>query len=325
MYRANEFSDLGKIAILCGMVSEISSLQRQTTESSGPPLARVIGAGRDWSVTEFTCQSGVGDRPFEEQHQRYSFSAVLEGLFTYKTENERVLMHPGALLFGNPGQCYECGHDHSRGDRCVAFHFAPDWFEEISAESAGSAASGRYRAAARYRFPVARLPAQPRLMPMFAGINAWAGSADILALEETVIDMAETVLSILSGTSQSQLRVTARDEKRISEVLRFIDANARDTLDLDRLAVIATLSKYHFLRTFRQVTGTSPYQYLLSVRMRRAALRLATSSQPVSSIVFDSGFGDLSTFNRRFRDTFAMSPKAYRQRYRKPVGLINRA
>ncbi len=245
---------------------------------------------------------------------------MLEGLFTYKTGNERVLMHPGSLLFGNPGQCYECGHDHSRGDRCVAFHFEPVWFEEVSAgwsDSGRDRGSGRNRASDRYRFPVAMLPAQPRLTPMFADINAWSSGTDALALEETVIHMAETVLSTLSGASRSRMRVAARDEKRISEVLRFIEANAQDTLDLDQLAAIATLSKFHFLRTFRQVTGASPYQYLLSVRMRRAALSLATSSQSVSSIVFDSGFGDLSTFNRRFRDTFAMSPKAYRQRYRK--------
>lgn len=298
----------------------------RVADPGGPPLTRIIRASRDWSVTEYICRSGVGDRPFEEQHEQYSFSAVLEGLFTYKTGNERALMHPGSLLFGNPGQCYQCGHDHSRGDRCVAFHFAPDWFEELSASFSASNSGSVFTSAAtsssakgRLRFPVAMMPAQPRITTLLADIDAWVGGAEALAAEETVTHLAESVLHALSGSARSCVQVTARDEKRISEVLRLIETHARDELDLDRLAATANMSKYHFLRVFRRVAGTSPYQYLLSVRMRRAALKLATSSEPVSSIVFDNGFGDLSTFNRRFRELFAMSPRAYSQRYRKRV------
>ena len=76
------------------------------------------------------------------------------------------------------------------------------------------------------------------------------------------------------------------------------------------------MSKYHFLRTFRHLVGMTPYQFVLSVRMRRAAVRLATSSEPVSAIAFETGFGDLSTFNGRFRDVFGMSPMVYRSRER---------
>jgi AraC family transcriptional regulator len=316
MYRAIRRTDLGKIAILQAMSSTVAS--PQTPDPGGPPLARLICAGRDWSVREFICRSGAGDRPFEERHEQYSFSAVLEGSFIYKTGNERALMHPGSLLFGNPGQCFECGHDHSRGDRCVSLHFAPEWFEEVAASSASALPASS--PSGRYRFPVNMLPAQPYIASLLAGIDSWAGGADASQVEETITHLAETVLSKLNGSIRSGTRVTARDEKRISEVLRVIETNARDPLDLDCLAATASMSKYHFLRTFRRVAGASPYQYLLSVRMRRAALRLSSSSESVASIVFDSGFGDLSTFNRRFRETFAMSPTAYRQRYRKRTG-----
>ena len=72
------------------------------------------------------------------------------------------------------------------------------------------------------------------------------------------------------------------------------------------------MSKYHFLRVFRRLTGMTPYQYLLSARMRRAALELASSRRPVLDIALDSGFGDLSTFNHRFRATFGATPTQYR-------------
>jgi AraC family transcriptional regulator len=46
--------------------------------------------------------------------------------------------------------------------------------------------------------------------------------------------------------------------------------------------------------------------------MGRAARRLATSKDPVLAVALDSGFGDLSTFNARFRATFGMTPSKYR-------------
>ena len=67
-----------------------------------------------------------------------------------------------------------------------------------------------------------------------------------------------------------------------------------------------------FLRVFRRLVGMTPYQYELRARMGRAARRLATSKDPVLAVALDSGFGDLSTFNARFRATFGMTPSMYR-------------
>jgi AraC family transcriptional regulator len=77
-------------------------------------------------------------------------------------------------------------------------------------------------------------------------------------------------------------------------------------------AAVAGMSKYHFLRVFRRLAGVTPHQYLISARMRRAALGLASSRRPVLAIALDAGFGDLSTFNSRFRVTFGLTPTQYR-------------
>lgn len=74
------------------------------------------------------------------------------------------------------------------------------------------------------------------------------------------------------------------------------------------------MSAYHFLRTFRNLVRMTPHQYLLHVRMNRAAVRLRLSDEPISSIAYEAGFNDLSTFNRRFRRLIGASPGAYRKR-----------
>jgi AraC-like DNA-binding protein len=60
----------------------------------------------------------------------------------------------------------------------------------------------------------------------------------------------------------------------------------------------------------------TPYQFILHTRLSRAAARLRSSAEPISAIAFDAGFGDLSTFNRRFRRLMGCSPGAYRSQRR---------
>jgi transcriptional regulator GlxA family with amidase domain len=92
----------------------------------------------------------------------------------------------------------------------------------------------------------------------------------------------------------------------------MIENNEEIPEDLTSLAGIARLSPYHFLRTFQALTGTTPHQYLLRVRLRRAAIRLKVESARISDIALDCGFGDISNFNRAFRAEFGINPRRYR-------------
>jgi len=267
------------------------------------PIARRIAGGEDWSVSEFVCGAGPGDRPFEERHQGFTIAAVIEGTFTYKADSGGALMHPGALLLGNDGRCFECGHDHGVGDRCIAFNFSPQLFFEIAAAAAGTS---------RCRFSAPMLPAGKRSLPVLALVGAIARETTPSHLEEVAIRLVETVASASSDRVRSPIPPSGRESRRIADVVRHIDAHSDQASDLAALAAIANLSKYHFLRVFRRTIGMTPYQYLLSARMRRAASRLAGSSDTVTSIAVETGFGDLSTFNGRFRSTFGVSPTAYR-------------
>jgi AraC family transcriptional regulator len=79
------------------------------------------------------------------------------------------------------------------------------------------------------------------------------------------------------------------------------------------LADEARLSSYHFLRTFQSVVGLTSHQYVMRIRLRRAAARLLGEQTSVLEIALDCGFGDVSNFNRSFRAEFGMSPRAFRR------------
>jgi AraC-like DNA-binding protein len=264
---------------------------------------RSIAGGETWSVSEIVCSAGPGNRRYEERHRGFSISAVLQGCFTYRSDRGESLLYPGALLLGANRSCYECGHEHSVGDRCISFNVREDAFEDIASI-----------ASSRRNNPLSRLmlPASNRLAPLFAAIERVQDCVSPLKAEELLIVLFEAVVAALNDGVRSPPAPAGWEVRRIVEVLRSIEEHPDEALDLAGLAAIAGLGKHHFLRIFRRSVGMTPYQYVLRVRMGRAARRLATSKDPVLAVALDSGFGDLSTFNARFRATFGMSPSKYR-------------
>jgi AraC-like DNA-binding protein len=273
---------------------------------SGLSSAQLVLARPDWRLTDIRCEAGPSDHAFEERHEGVTIAAVIEGLFTYRSGNGRSLLHPGSVLLGNHGACFECSHAHGKGDRCLAVNVSPELFEEVAASMTGHC---------RFAFPTGMLPASQDFLPWFAELEAGIAGGDELVLDHIVPGLLEAILSMLSVTPSRRQRVSARDEGRIGEVLNHIARHADEPLTLASLAAIAGMSRYHFLQVFRAVTGVTPYAYVLALRMRRAALQVATGGQPVSAIAYGCGFGDLSTFNARFRSLFGTHPLGYRAKY----------
>ncbi|MGE3874737.1 MAG: helix-turn-helix domain-containing protein [Parvibaculaceae bacterium] len=274
------------------------------TEDHRVPAARRVAEGDGWRVNEIVCSLGPHDRAFEERHDDVTIAIVLAGSFLYRSENGRSLMYPGSLLLGNAGAGFECGHDHGTGDHCLSFHFSKGFFAEMAAALAGSS---------RFRFPATMLPALRRLAGLIVRVEAGSRDKAPLRLEELSIELAEGVLATLAGGAPRVADPPARDQRRISDAVRYIEESADEPLGLGEAAQAARMSRYHFLRTFRRTLGVTPYQFLLNRRMHRAAMALKTSAAPVAAVAFASGFGDLSTFNARFREVIGMTPQAFRR------------
>jgi AraC-like DNA-binding protein len=271
------------------------------------PVQRRLGEGADWCVGEYVCSAGPGDRAYEERHDWFTIAAVLEGSFSYVTDNGSTLLYPGALLLGNAGACFECGHEHARGDRCIAVHVASECFAEVAAGAGAGAA---------FKFAASALPASARTAVWVAQLAARLTRHDPLAAEEDVLRLLELVIATFADRPPTLARHSARDARRISDALRTIEQTSAEPLDLEQLAAVARMSKYHFLRTFRRVVGVTPYQHLLQTRMHRAALALLTTQAPIAAVAFEAGFGDLSTFNASFRQRFGQTPRAFREHER---------
>jgi AraC-like DNA-binding protein len=255
-------------------------------------------------VADVVCTAGPDDRPFEEQHRNVCIAVVAAGSFQYRSRAGRVLLAPGSLLLGNAGQVYECGHEHAKGDRCISFSYAPEYFERVTADAdAGTA-----------KFGVTALPAVRATSPAVARACAGLASraARDLAWEELGVRLAVDSLQLANDTHGSREALPSA-EARVTRVVRMIDECPDAEHSLTRMAEEARLSPYHFLRTFEAVAGLTPHQYVMRMRLRRAAVRLVQEQASVLNIAFDCGFGDISNFNRSFRAEFGMSPRVFRR------------
>ena len=273
--------------------------------ASGRTQARVIARGDGWSVSDVVCTSGPSDRPFEEQHEGVSIAVVVAGSFQYRSSNGRAMLTPGSLLLGNPGQCFECGHEHAAGDRCVAFRYSPEMFEQIAAD-VGSRRGAR-------GFSASRVPPLRELAPLATrAAAAVAFDADV-SWEETAVELAAEALRLTAVGSSDAARPTSGAVARVTETVRRIEADPSAAWTLAQLAADARQSPFHYLRLFQQLTGVTPHQFVLRARLREAALVLLSTEAKVIEVALGAGFGDVSNFNAAFRREFSVSPRAYRK------------
>jgi AraC-like DNA-binding protein len=209
-------------------------------------------------------------------------------------------MSSGSLVLGNGGNAYECSHQHSEGDRCLSFQFDPELFDRLAHDAGAS----------RARFNLNRLPPIRELATLSARAVLAPGGRD--SFEEIAIELAGAAVSAANDVSPAP--AAARDRDRVAALLRELESRVSEPHSLDDLARFAGLSRYHFLRTFKRVTGITPHQWLLRARLRDAASRLVSSRDPVTEIALDAGFDDLSNFIRSFHTEFGVSPRQWRAR-----------
>ncbi|AMY09139.1 Regulatory protein SoxS [Luteitalea pratensis] len=284
--------------------------RRRRTGEAGTTTSRILARGAGWSVADVICTAGPRDRPFEERHAQHSIAVVLSGSFQYRTTTGGGVMTPGAIMLGNPGQCFECGHAHGEGDHCVAFWFSPDYFERIVADAG---------VRGRLNFRTPRLPPVRAMAPLVAaaGVGTEVERSEAAWEELGILLLGEAVQS--SGDVTRGPRTPPHAEARVSAAVRAIEAMPDAPHTLASLAAASGVSPFHFLRTFRQVAGVTPHQYVLRARLRAAAWQLATPTPVrILDVALDSGFGEASNFDRAFRTEFGVSPRAYRQRFVEP-------
>jgi len=155
------------------------------------------------------------------------------------------------------------------------------------------------KAVARRMDGMERLQGLARLAALLEVLHTLAGSRDVRPL------------------SSREFAPSPRpaDADRIDRVCRFLNERCTGRIRLAEAAAAAHLSVPAFSRFFRRRTGRTLVAYLNELRTGLACRELIETDRSISDIAFDSGFNNLSNFNRKFLELKRMSPREFRRQF----------
>ena len=267
----------------------------------------------------------VNDVNLTRHRSRLSVRWIERGSYTYEVEGQRYLMRPGNFLLINDGQHYNSAIEEKQLTESFTLSFDPTLASDVALSLSRSR---------EWLLDNEPVPAEPpsffvntysvegeyrKLLDRFVRVGR--GDLRDVSLADSFYKLMEQLLLDQQGVrrSMSQLsaaRRTTREElyRRVSRARDFIHAHQGQSLSVEAIAYEARLSPYHFLRTFKQVFGLSPHQYLLNLRLNRARALMSAGGKrpPLSLIALHCGFEDLSSFSKAFKRRFGQSPGRFR-------------
>lgn len=113
----------------------------------------------------------------------------------------------------------------------------------------------------------------------------------------------------------------SHSDNRFSQVLEWVSEHLEEEHSIDSLAQRAAMSRRNFTRHFRQATGTSFKQWLLSQRLSYAQRMLEGGDASIEVVAMEAGFGTALSLRQHFRAAFHTSPSAYRTLFRESAAV----
>jgi AraC family transcriptional regulator len=111
---------------------------------------------------------------------------------------------------------------------------------------------------------------------------------------------------------------------RLARVIKVMLATLDAPLDLPRLARIACVSRFHFVRQFRALTGEAPQRFHLKLRLQRAAWSLIAGDDSIADIAIAAGFESADGFGRAFNRVYRIAPTDFRRLRADPWSSFSR-
>lgn len=129
-------------------------------------------------------------------------------------------------------------------------------------------------------------------------------------LSKIIYLMYKNLDCIESNTSTKKLR----DSQRMKNMLQYIDEHYSDNITINEIAESVSLSVSECLRCFHRTIGTTPIQYLRSLRIKKAAELLTNTDMKIVDVGIICGFQDMSYFAKTFRNIYGCTPSQYREK-----------
>lgn len=130
---------------------------------------------------------------------------------------------------------------------------------------------------------------------------------------ETILSLSLLLHELLTRMILKPEEVTGETHKAIMKSAAYIRQHFNEPIGIRDLLPIANMSRAYYMRMFRRYIGTTPYNYLLSLRITKAREYLEVTDYPIHEIALRTGFSDDPSFSSRFSAMVGISPLKYRR------------
>ncbi|MDR2954525.1 MAG: AraC family transcriptional regulator [Prevotella sp.] len=242
-------------------------------------------------------------------------------------DSEEIIGDYDLVLIGNKDleHVWEQGICHSKDIREITIQFSPTLFYPhlLNKSQFVSIRNMFEKAEKGLSFP---LPAIMKVYPVLDKLASLENSF------YAVMDLFKVLyeLSLFTNDAKELAEISyirkpgndMTDNDRLQDIRGYINDHYTEEIRLEQLAARAEMAPTAFSRFFKQHTGKSLSDYIIDIRLNQAARLLIDTVTPISKIYQESGFNNLSNFNRLFRKKKGCSPKEFRESYRKKKMVI---
>ena len=244
----------------------------------------------------------------------YELNIVIQGSMDFYLEGRKHRLEQDDVIIVNPNK----GHASTLLEpdtKALVIHFSSKVFRPLLKEGQ----------VLRFVFATDR---DTRDALPFAVIRCFAAKLvrDMARPQSTMADAAAlldlmSLVSVLYSMCRPKVfdnKINTRREPfsgEMTEMIRFIEENVAGKLTLEDVAIRFGYNRTYLSHFFKKNLGTNFYEYLTNVRFQNAVLSMLSSGKTLTQIALESGFPDLKTFNKVFREKFQLSPAEYRRAY----------
>ncbi|RPD42587.1 helix-turn-helix domain-containing protein [Chitinophaga barathri] len=254
-----------------------------------------------------------------------SFKTVLSGEEWYGVNNHRLAIRPGRFLILNDDQTYSCNIEKGEKVKTLSVFFKKEFASSVFYDSLHSEEmmlDNPLTSGQSPEFFQTLNDITPELQRQLSALVATLdgeGYSGAVADEYLVFLLHYLVRTWKSEAGRARkvnaLKTSTQTEiyKRLCIAKDVLQSSYMDSPGLDALSSITCLSVPQLVRQFKAVFRTTPHQYLIRIRLQRAAELLRHTGKPVHEIAWLCGFENTSAFCRAFKSEYAVQPLGYRK------------